>query len=231
MTRATGWTHSEIHSSFHWAIMTWATERTDSELSHWAIMTRATGWTESEIHSFSHWATWLTDRPTGYRWEFCFMLTLSRQNHVFKWFRGGENVVVGQIARSKMPQCEYHDAALRLAAVGPFQNKNDQLLFSIDKHRLMNSPQWIIDSELDSMNLWLLLSGCWLPIWTILDRGNPTGDNKLMSECPVEKTMFKVSLLWYDFSKDRNCIVKCATQNHHTDKSTEDINTRKSIFP
>ena len=43
-TRATGRTHSEIHSFSHWAIITQAMERTDSEihsLSHWAIMTRA----------------------------------------------------------------------------------------------------------------------------------------------------------------------------------------------
>ena len=58
-TRATGRTDSEIHSLYHWAIMTRATKRTDSEihsLSHWAIMPRATERTDSEIHSLSHWA-------------------------------------------------------------------------------------------------------------------------------------------------------------------------------
>jgi len=57
----------EIHSFSHSAILTRATERTDSAVhsfSHWAIMTRAmagnwtqtTGRIHSEIHSFSHCA-------------------------------------------------------------------------------------------------------------------------------------------------------------------------------
>ena len=66
MTWATGRTDSEIHSFSHWAIMTRATERTDSEIhsfSHWAIMARVTGRTDSEIHSFSHWPIMI--RATG----------------------------------------------------------------------------------------------------------------------------------------------------------------------
>jgi len=47
-TRATERADSELS---HWAIMTWDIGRTDSELSHWAIMT--TGRTDSEL---SHWA-------------------------------------------------------------------------------------------------------------------------------------------------------------------------------
>jgi len=50
MTWATGRTDSELS---HWAIMTRATGRADSELSQWAIMTRATGRTDGEL---SHWA-------------------------------------------------------------------------------------------------------------------------------------------------------------------------------
>ena len=45
----------------HWAIMTRATGRTDSELSHWAIMIRATERTDSEP---SHWAI-MTRGPRG----------------------------------------------------------------------------------------------------------------------------------------------------------------------
>ena len=56
-TRATGRTDSELS---HSAIMTWATGRTDSELSHWAIMTRATGRADSEL---SQWA--IMTRATG----------------------------------------------------------------------------------------------------------------------------------------------------------------------
>jgi len=54
---ATGRTDSELS---HWAIMTRATGRTDSKLSHWAIMSRATGRTGSEL---SHWA--IMTRPQG----------------------------------------------------------------------------------------------------------------------------------------------------------------------
>ena len=46
-----------MHSFSHWAIMTRATGKTDSEVhsfSHWASMTRATERTDSEIHSFSN---------------------------------------------------------------------------------------------------------------------------------------------------------------------------------
>jgi len=81
MTRATERTDSEIHSFSHWAIMTRATERTDSEIhsfSHWAIMTRATERTDSEIHSFSHWAI-MTD------WLLCYLInreTLKRFSRI-----------------------------------------------------------------------------------------------------------------------------------------------------
>ena len=59
MTRTTGRTNSEIHSFSHRATTTRATERTDSEIRsfpHWAIITRTTERADSEIHSFSHWA-------------------------------------------------------------------------------------------------------------------------------------------------------------------------------
>ena len=52
-----GKTDSELS---HWAIMTRVTGRTDSELSHWAIITRVTGKTDSE---WSHWA--IMTQPTG----------------------------------------------------------------------------------------------------------------------------------------------------------------------
>ena len=52
----------------------------------------------------------------------------------------------------------------------------------------------------------------------------------MMSECPVEKVRSKVSLLWYDDRKGRRCTVRCAAHNHHTDTTTEEINTCKLIF-
>ena len=104
MTRATGWTDSVIHSSFHWAIMNWATERTDSE-----------------IHSFSHWATWMTDQPTNRSvdrptdqpidrpTDWLPLIILFYVDNIIQAKSclqmvqgGGENVVAGQIARSKI---------------------------------------------------------------------------------------------------------------------------------
>jgi len=57
LTWGKGKTESELS---HWAIMTRTTGRTVSKRFHWAIMTRTTGRTDSEV---SHWA--IMTRTTG----------------------------------------------------------------------------------------------------------------------------------------------------------------------